>query len=78
MDLDRDLSSIQETRNLLKAARKAQDTLKEFSQAQVNAVIGALKPPVKPKHAVWPLWPCRKPGWDNMRTNVLKIISRLS
>lgn len=43
MDLDRDLSSIQETRNLLKAARKAQDTLKEFSQAQVDAVIGALK-----------------------------------
>ncbi len=32
MELDRDLSSIQETRKLLKAARKAQDALKSFSR----------------------------------------------
>lgn len=43
MELDRDLSSIQETRNLLKAARKAQDALKSFTQAQVNAIIDALR-----------------------------------
>ena len=43
MELDRDLSSIQETRNLLKAARKAQDALKSFTQSQVDAIIDALR-----------------------------------
>ena len=43
MELDRDLSSIQETRNLLKSAHKAQDALKSFTQAQVNAITDALK-----------------------------------
>jgi len=43
MELDRDLSSIQETRNLVKAARRAQDALKEFSQAQVDTIINAIR-----------------------------------
>jgi acetaldehyde dehydrogenase (acetylating) len=43
MELDRDLNSIQETRNLIKAARKAQDALKEFTQSQVDTIINAIR-----------------------------------
>ncbi len=43
MELDRDLSSIQETRNLVKAARRAQDCLQEFTQAQVDTIINAMR-----------------------------------
>ncbi len=43
MELDRDLKSIQETRNLVKAARRAQDALKEFTQAQVDTIVNAIR-----------------------------------
>lgn len=43
MDLDRDLSSIQETRNLMKAAKNSQNTLKTFTQQQVNAITDAIR-----------------------------------
>lgn len=43
MELDRDLASLQEVRNLLKAARAAQEALKEFSREQVDAIIKAMK-----------------------------------
>lgn len=43
MDLDRDLASVQETRNLLKAARRAQDALKNFTQQQVDAITDAIR-----------------------------------
>lgn len=42
MELDRDLASVQEVRNLLKQAREAQQTLKSFSQEQVNEIIKAM------------------------------------
>ena len=41
--MDRDLASVQETRNLLRSARVAQDKLKEFSQEQVERIVRALK-----------------------------------
>ena len=43
MELDRDLASVQEARNLLKAARVAQDALKEYSREQVDAIVKAMK-----------------------------------
>ncbi len=43
MELDRDLASVQEARNLLRQAKKAQDELKNFTQAQVDAICDALR-----------------------------------
>jgi len=43
MELDRDLKSIQETRNLVKAARRAQDALQEFTQAQTDTIVNAIR-----------------------------------
>ena len=43
MELDRDLASVQEARNLLKAARVAQQALKEYSREQVDAIVKAMK-----------------------------------
>ena len=43
MELDRDLASVQEARNLLKAARVAQEALKEYSREQVDAIVKAMK-----------------------------------
>ena len=43
MELDRDLASVQEARNLLKAARAAQEALKEYSREQVDAIVKAMK-----------------------------------
>ncbi|SDF08061.1 acetaldehyde dehydrogenase (acetylating) [Sporomusa acidovorans] len=43
MELDRDLASVQEVRNLLKKAREAQQILKSFSQEQVNEIIKAMR-----------------------------------
>lgn len=39
MELDRDLQSVQEVRNLLREAKEAQAALKNYSQAQVDAII---------------------------------------
>ena len=43
MELDRDLASVQEARNLLKAARTAQGALKEYSREQIDAIVKAMK-----------------------------------
>ena len=43
MELDRDLASVQEARNLLKAARAAQEALKEYSREQVDAIVKSMK-----------------------------------
>jgi acetaldehyde dehydrogenase (acetylating) len=43
MELDRDLSAIQSTRNLVKAARRAQDVLKDFTQAEVDTISNAIR-----------------------------------
>ncbi len=43
MDLDRDLASVQEARNLLRQAKKAQEELKNFTQAQVDAIADAMR-----------------------------------
>lgn len=43
MELDRDLASLQEARNLLKAARVAQESLKEFTREQVDIIVKAMK-----------------------------------
>jgi acetaldehyde dehydrogenase (acetylating) len=43
MELDRDLASIQEVRDLLKQAQKAQDLLKSFTREQVEKVVDALR-----------------------------------
>ena len=43
MELDRDLASLQEARNLVRAARKAQDVLKNFTQEQVDAIIDMMR-----------------------------------
>lgn len=43
MELDRDLCSIQETRNLVKAARKAQDIMKDFTQEQVDRICDEIR-----------------------------------
>jgi len=43
MELDRDLASVQEARNLLKAARTAQGALKEYSRDQIDAIVKAMK-----------------------------------
>ncbi len=42
MDLDRDLCSIQETRNLVRAAKKAEEVLKTFTQEQVDRICEAM------------------------------------
>ena len=46
---DRDLTSIQEARQLARAARAAQATLAEFSQEQVDGVIDAMAAAVGPE-----------------------------
>ena len=38
LELDRDLATLQEVRNLVNAAKKAQDTLKTFTQEQVDRI----------------------------------------
>jgi acetaldehyde dehydrogenase (acetylating) len=43
MELDRDLCSLQETRNLVKAARNAQEILKNFTQDQVDHIIDIMR-----------------------------------
>ncbi|WP_407309024.1 acetaldehyde dehydrogenase (acetylating) [Desulfosporosinus sp. SB140] len=43
MELDRDLCSLQEARNLVTAARKAQEVLKSFSQEQVDRIIDLMR-----------------------------------
>ena len=43
MELDRDLASLQEARNLLKAARVAQEAMKEFSREKVDIIIRAMR-----------------------------------
>jgi len=43
MELDRDLCSLQEARNLVKAARKAQDALMNFTQEQVDHIIDMMR-----------------------------------
>ncbi|MDF2569645.1 MAG: hypothetical protein K0R55_1249 [Sporomusa sp.] len=43
MELDRDLASVQEVRNLLKKAKEAQNVLKSFSQVQVDDIIKAMR-----------------------------------
>lgn len=43
MEFDRDLCSIQEARNLIKAARKAQEVIKDFTQEQVDRIINAMR-----------------------------------
>lgn len=43
MELDRDLCSLQEVRNLVRAARKAQDVLMNFTQEQVNKIIDMMR-----------------------------------
>ncbi|SPF33995.1 Acetaldehyde dehydrogenase [Candidatus Desulfosporosinus infrequens] len=43
MELDRDLCSLQETRNLVRAARKAQDVLMNFTQEQVDQIIDMMR-----------------------------------
>ena len=42
MELDRDLATLQEVRNLVHAAKKAQDTLKTFTQEQVDRICLAI------------------------------------
>ena len=42
MELDRDLATLQEVRNLVNAAKKAQDILKTYTQEQVNRICLAL------------------------------------
>lgn len=43
MELDRDLASVQEARNMLKAAQKAQESIKNYSREQIDAIIKAMK-----------------------------------
>lgn len=43
MELDRDLCSLQEARNLVRAARKAQDALLNFTQEQVDRIIDMMR-----------------------------------
>ncbi|TGE35052.1 acetaldehyde dehydrogenase (acetylating) [Desulfosporosinus fructosivorans] len=43
MELDRDLCSLQEARNLVKAARKAQEALRNFTQEQVDHIIDMMR-----------------------------------
>ena len=43
MELDRDLCSLQEARNLVKAARKAQEALMNFTQEQVDHIIDMMR-----------------------------------
>lgn len=43
MELDRDICSIQEARNLIKAACRAQEALKCFTQAQIDTIINAMR-----------------------------------
>ena len=40
--VDKDLCSIQETRNLIKKAKKAQQELATFSQKQINEIVKAI------------------------------------
>lgn len=42
MELDRDLATLQEVRNLVNAAKKAQDTLKTYTQEQVDRICLAI------------------------------------
>lgn len=43
MELDQDLASLQEARNLVRAARKAQEIIKNFTQEQIDRIIDFMR-----------------------------------
>lgn len=43
MDFDRDLQSVQQARNIVKAAKEAQDALMNFTQEQVDRIVDAMR-----------------------------------
>lgn len=43
MDFDRDLQSVQQARNIVKAAKTAQDALMDFTQEQVDRIVDAMR-----------------------------------
>ena len=59
--IDKDLLSMQEVRELVEAAKEAQQELARMDQAQVDRIVRAIAD-AGVAHAGWPRWPTRIPA----------------
>ena len=72
MELDRDLCSLQEARNLVKAARKAQETLRNFTQEQVDHIIDMMREAGEANAAKLAMMAVSETGMGNYADKCLK------
>ena len=68
MGLDMDLQSIQEVRDLIRDAKKAQEVFGTFDQHRVDQIVKAIAEPVRPMRNGWPGWLLKRPDLVSGRT----------
>lgn len=61
MGLDMDLQSIQEVRDLIRNAKRAQEEFGTFDQSRIDGIVKAIARPVRPMQSGWRRWPLKKP-----------------
>jgi acetaldehyde dehydrogenase (acetylating) len=69
---DRDLTSIAEARSLVRRAREAAPALAEFSQAQIDAIVGAMATAVTPQAESLAKLACEETGFGVVADKVQK------
>ena len=74
MELNRDLCSLQEARNLVKAARKAQETLRNFTQEQVDHIIDMMREAGEANAAKLAMMAVSETGMGNYADKCFKTI----
>lgn len=60
--IDKDLLSMQEVRELVEAAKEAQQELARMDQAQVDRIVRAIADAGVRNAVGWPRWPTRIPA----------------
>lgn len=66
--IDKDLLSMQEVRELVEAAKEAQQELARMDQAQVDRIVRAIADAGVRNAAGWPRWPTRIPALASWTT----------
>lgn len=67
--IDKDLLSMQEVRELVEAAKEAQQELARMDQAQVDRIVRAIADAgVRNARPGWPRWPTRIPALASWTT----------
>lgn len=72
MELDRDLTSLQEARNLVRAARKAQEIIKNFTQEQIDRVVDFMRQAGESNAARLAMMAVSETGMGNYQDKCLK------